>query len=376
MEAVGRLARGVAHDFNNLLGVILANSELLLKDVPSGRHLRKRIKEIKLASETATQVTRQLLTFSRQEALEPEVMDLNVALKDLEPLLNSIVREGIQCEMQLAPQVGSIRIDRSQLAQIILNLVANARDAMPAGGRLKIETANVQLDESYSLEHINVRPGSYVQLSMTDSGSGMDRETISRIFEPFFTTKESGSGLGLGLATVYAIVRQSGGHIWVYSEPGSGTTFKVYLPQVAQASRPTQELQGEETMPEASETILLVEDSTLLAKVAKDYLEIEGYTAFLASNSHEAVEIASSFQAPIHLLLTDLVMPDMNGCQLAEVLMATRPGMKVLYMSGYTKGTLTEDVFLTKDVAFIEKPFSQQALSRKVRSTLNLDMRR
>jgi len=371
MEAIGRLAGGVAHDFNNLLGVILGNSELLLQDESLDKRLRERIQEIKMAGEEATSVTRQLLAFSRQQVFEPQILELNLVLRDLEPLLARIIRESIHFEMELGKQVGSVRIDRSQFAQVILNLVANARDAMTAGGRLKIETSNIELGEAYAHEHVDVRPGSYVQLSITDSGSGMDRETISRIFEPFFTTKEKGRGSGLGLATVYGIVRQSGGHIWVYSEPGLGTTFKIYLPRITQASDSLARTTPASSVATAAETILLVEDSRLLAKVTRDFLQGDGYQVLMASHPREAIGIAENHHAPIHLLLTDVVMPDMNGRELAERLLEKRPEMKVLYMSGYTNGILSEHAFRAEDSAFIEKPFSHDALSRKVRHTLN-----
>lgn len=371
MEAIGRLAGGVAHDFNNLLGVILGNSELLLQNTSLDESVNERIKEIKMAGEEATSVTRQLLAFSRQQVSEPQVLDLNVALQDLQPLLIRIIRESIHFEMELGKQLGSIKMDRSQLAQIILNLVANARDAITAGGRLKIETSNIELGESYAHEHVDVRPGPYVQLSVTDSGSGMDRETVSRIFEPFFTTKEQGRGSGLGLATVYGIVRQSGGHIWVYSEPGLGTTFKIYFPRVIEASDSVRARTIQDRKSAAAETILLVEDSKLLAKVTRDFLENDGYKVLMASSPREALHIAESHQAPIDLLLTDVVMPDMNGRELAEQLLTKRPEMKVLYMSGYTNGILSEHAFRAEDSAFIEKPFSHDALSRKVRHTLN-----
>jgi two-component system, cell cycle sensor histidine kinase and response regulator CckA len=289
----------------------------------------------------------------------------------MQPLLARIIRESIHFELDLGKQVGSIRIDRSQLAQVILNLVANARDAMTSGGRLRVETCNVELDESYTREHVDVRPGSYVQLSVTDSGSGMDRETVSRIFEPFFTTKEHGRGSGLGLATVYGIVRQSGGHVWVYSEPGLGTTFKIYFPRVIEASDSPPRRVLADAASSASETILLVEDSRLLAKVTRDFLVSDGYDVLMAANPREAFRISESHHAPIHLLLTDVVMPDMNGRELAEQLLAKRPEMKVLYMSGYTNGILLEHAFRAEDSAFIEKPFSHDALSRKVRHTLN-----
>ncbi|HEY6946783.1 MAG TPA: PAS domain S-box protein [Candidatus Acidoferrum sp.] len=371
MEAIGRLAGGVAHDFNNLLGVILGNSELLLQSEPLDKDLSERIKEIKMAGEEATSVTRQLLAFSRQQVFNPQILDLNVALQDLQPLLIRIVRESIHFEMQLGEQIGSIKIDRSQLAQIILNLVANARDAMTSGGRLKIETSNVELGEPYAHEHVDVRPGPYVQLSVTDSGSGMDRETVSRVFEPFFTTKEQGRGSGLGLATVYGIVRQSGGHIWVYSEPGLGTTFKIYFPRVMNASDSASRTNTLGETLTASATILLVEDSKLLAKVTRDFLQSDGYEVLVASNPREAIRISENHQSPIHLLLTDVVMPEMNGRRLSEELLAKRPGMKVIYMSGYTNGILSEHDFKPEEVAFIEKPFSHEALSRKVRHALN-----
>ena len=371
MEAIGRLAGGVAHDFNNLLGVILGNSELLLQDESLDNHLGERLQEIKMAGEEATSLTRQLLAFSRQQVFERQILDLNVVLRDMQPLLARIIRESIHFELDLGKQVGSIRIDRSQLAQVILNLVANARDAMTSGGRLRVETCNVELDESYTREHVDVRPGSYVQLSVTNSGSGMDRETVSRIFEPFFTTKEHGRGSGLGLATVYGIVRQSGGHVWVYSEPGLGTTFKIYFPRVIEASDSPPRRVLADAASSASETILLVEDSRLLAKVTRDFLVSDGYDVLMAANPREAFRISESHHAPIHLLLTDVVMPDINGRELAEQLLARRPEMKVLYMSGYTNGILLEHAFRAEDSAFIEKPFSHDALSRKVCHTLN-----
>ena len=371
MEAIGRLAGGVAHDFNNLLGVILGNSELLLKSESLDKSASERIREIKMAGEEATSVTRQLLAFSRQQVVEPQILDLNTALQDLQPLLIRIIHESIHFEMALGQHVGRIKIDRSQLAQVILNLVANARDAMPAGGRLKMETSNVELGESYSHEHVDVRPGPYVQLSVTDSGTGMDRETVSRIFEPFFTTKEQGRGSGLGLATVYGIVRQSRGHIWVYSEPGLGTTFKIYFPRVTEAADSLSQQARKPGASAVTETILIVEDSRLLAKVTRDFLEGDGYQVLLASNPNEAIRIADNHHEPIHLLLTDVVMPDMNGRELAEHLLTKRPEMRVLYMSGYTNGILSEHAFRAEDAAFIEKPFSHEALSRRVRECLN-----
>jgi signal transduction histidine kinase/CheY-like chemotaxis protein len=376
MEAIGRLAGGIAHDFNNLLGVILGNSELILKTLPQESPARVRVEEIKMAGEEAASVTQQLLAFSRQQVFAPQTVHLNVVLKDLEPLLKRIVRESIHFEMQLGQGVEHIHVDRSKLSQVILNLVANARDAMSAGGRLKIETSNFELGEAYAHEHVDVKPGPYVQLSVSDSGSGMDRETVSRIFEPFFTTKEKGRGTGLGLATVYGIVRQSGGHIWVYSEPGAGTTFKIYFPRVPETGDSAAAPAVKDVASSASETILLVEDSKLLAKVTRDFLEGEGFTVLLAASPREAIQVAEAYQGPIQLLLTDVVLPEMNGKQLAEALHARRPEMKVLYMSGYTNGILSEHAFQAADVAFIEKPFSQQALSKKVRQTLGQSAKR
>ena len=373
MEAIGRLAGGVAHDFNNLLGVILGNSELVLRAIASDDPSRQRIEEIKMAGEEAASLTRQLLALSRKQLLKARVLDLNVVLTDLEPLLRRIIQESIQFELQLGEQVGLIKIDRSQLAQVILNLVANARDAMTGGGRLRVETSNTELGQSYADDRVEVEPGPYVQLSVTDSGAGMDRETVSRIFEPFFTTKEKGKGSGLGLATVYGIVRQSGGHIWVYSEPRAGTTFKIYFPRVVEASDSAARAKPPKTAPVTSGTILLVEDSKLLAKVTRDFLESDGYKVLMASNPKEAIYIADNFHEAIHLLLTDVVMPEMNGRELAEQLVAKRPHLKVLYMSGYTQGILSEHAFEAVDAAFLEKPFSQQTLSKKVRQILNVD---
>jgi len=316
-------------------------------------------------------VTRQLLAFSRQQVFSPQTLDLNLVLQDLQPLLARIIQESLRFEMELGKHIGLIKIDRSQLAQVILNLVANARDAMASGGRLKMETSIVELGEAYAHEHVDVRPGPYVQLSVTDNGSGMDSETVGRIFEPFFTTKESGRGSGLGLAMVYGIVRQSGGHIWVYSEPGLGTTFKIYFPRVIEASNSVSHKATARADSTSTETILLVEDSKLLAKVTRDFLERDGYQVLLASDPNEAIRIAENHKAPIHLLLTDVVMPEMNGRQLSEELVAKRAGMKVLYMSGYTNGILSEHDFKPEEVAFIEKPFSQEALSRKVRQALD-----
>ncbi|HTP68551.1 MAG TPA: PAS domain S-box protein [Dongiaceae bacterium] len=371
MEAIGRLAGGIAHDFNNLLGVILGNAEMLLKSAAAPASVVERVEQIKMAGEEAAAVTRQLLAFARQQVTEAQLLDVNMVLTDLEPLLRRIVEENIRLELVLSRDLSEVKIDRSQLSQVILNLVANARDAMGKGGRLTIETSNTYLGEAYAREHIDVEPGSYVQLSVTDSGQGMDKETVSRIFEPFFTTKEKGAGSGLGLATVYGIVRQSGGHIWVYSEPARGTTFKIYLPRVSGAGSEVLARQANEEVTNGTETILLVEDSKLLAKVTRDFLLSAGYRVLLASEAPEAMNLAEKFAGKIHLLLTDVVMPQMNGRELSELLLRKRPELKVLYMSGHTAGVISQHALLDEDVAFIEKPFTHDALARKIRQLLD-----
>ena len=370
MEAIGRLAGGIAHDFNNLLGVILGNAEMMLKAGPPGAPHEERVEQIKLAGEEAASVTKQLLAFARQQVSEPQLLRLNIVLTDLEPLLRRIVEENIRLDMVLARDLGDIKNDRSQLSQVILNLVANARDAMNKGGRLTIETSNTYLGEAYARDHLDVVPGPYVQLSVTDSGQGMDKETVSRIFEPFFTTKEQGAGSGLGLATVYGIVRQSGGHIWVYSEPGRGTTFKIYLPRVSGASGEESEQSADTTVSNGTETILLVEDSKLLARVTRDFLVATGYRVLLAAEASEALHIAAEYPGRIHILLTDVVMPHMNGRELSEELLKKRPEVKVLYMSGHTAGVISQNALLDEDVAFIEKPFTHEGLARKIRQLL------
>jgi len=370
MEAIGRLAGGISHDFNNLLGVILGNAEMMLKAAPPDASYIERVEQIKLAGEEAASVTRQLLAFARQQVSEPQLLNLNTVLTDLEPLLRRIVEEHIRLELALARNLGEVRNDRSQLAQVILNLVANARDAMAKGGRLTIETSNTYLSAEYAREHIDVSPGAYVQLSVTDSGQGMDKETVSRIFEPFFTTKHQGSGSGLGLATVYGIVRQSGGHIWVYSEPDKGTTFKIYLPLVLGAGEDETRNRENEGAAKGSETILLVEDSKLLARVTRDFLVSAGYHVLLATEASEALRLAAEYPRRIHVLLTDVVMPHMNGKELAEELLRMRPQVKILYMSGHTAGVISQNAPLGEDVAFIEKPFTHEGLSRKIRQLL------
>jgi PAS domain S-box-containing protein len=370
MEAIGRLAGGIAHDFNNLLAVIIGYCELLMDSLPAGGAPRKKVEEIRKASERGASLTRQLLAFSRKQVLEPRVLDLNVLLADLSGLLHRVIGEDIELMTRLDPELGSVKADRSQLEQVIMNLVANARDAMPQGGKLSLETVNVELDEAHVRRHPGLAPGRYVTFTVTDTGVGMDAQTQAHLFEPFFTTKEHGKGTGLGLATVYGIVRQSGGSIEVSSKPGRGSTFRIYLPWVNAAVVPA--ASAEESRPAGgAETILLVEDAEGVRKMTCEALERSGYRVFVASSSAEALELARKRRRPIHLLLTDVVMPGMNGSELAAQVTPLHPEAKVLYMSGHTDDSLVQHGVLEERVAFLQKPFTLAALSRKVREVLD-----
>lgn len=370
MEAVGRLAGGVAHDFNNILTAILGYTGLLLDGLPTLSPLRPDLDEIRNAANRATGLTRQLLAFSRKQVLEMRVLDLNELVSDMDRLLRRLLGEDIDVVTKLDRALGAVRADASQLEQVIVNLAVNARDAMPEGGKLTVETANAELDETYAREHLPVRPGSYVMLAVSDNGVGMSPETMSHVFEPFFTTKDKGKGTGLGLATVYGIVKQSGGSIWCYSEPGQGTTFKVYLPRVeatpegAPAPAPLGPRHG-------TETVLLVEDEPELRTLTRRVLEKHGYTVLEAATADAALGIARIHPGPIHLLLTDVVLPGISGRRLADDLLVRRTELRALFMSGYTEEAIVHRGVLAANTAFIHKPFTGDGLAAKVREVLD-----
>jgi two-component system cell cycle sensor histidine kinase/response regulator CckA len=373
MEAVGRLSGGVAHDFNNLLGVILGFSEILEERISPGDPLRRSVEQIKKAAQHAASLTRQLLAFSRQQILEPKVLELNAVVTETEKMLRRLIGEDIELVCVLDPGLGRVNADQGQIVQLIMNLAANARDAMPKGGKLTIETVNAELDKSFAMHLPDVRPGSYVQLAFTDTGIGMDAETQTQIFEPFFTTKELGRGTGLGLATVYGVVKQSNGYIWVYSELGKGTTFRIYLPRVEGAGQtPTLDVRQSQSW-QGGETILLVEDEDALREMIHQLLVECGYNVLQANNARRGLEVAQQHQGPIHLLLTDVVMPGMNGATLAEKLAASRPETKVLYMSGYADRAIGPHQILDSGADLLEKPFTRDSLTRKVRAVLSLE---
>ncbi len=370
MEAVGQLAGGIAHDFNNLLTAILGNAQLLLRDLPPGDAMRGDVEEIRKASERAAGLTRQLLAYSRRQMLQPEILDLNVVVGEMDRMLRRLIGEHIALVTVPAPDLGRVRADPSQIEQVLVNLVVNARDAMAEGGRLTIETANADLDESYAKEH-GAAPGAYTMLAVTDTGTGMDATVRAHLFEPFFTTKEVGKGTGLGLATVYGIVKQSGGHISVYTEVGRGSSFKVYLPRV---HRPPPSAQTPAPRPPAargSETVLVVEDDPAVLSLSCRALEAEGYTILCASDGADALRIVERHGGEIHLLLTDVVMPVMSGRELAEQMAARRAGIRILYMSGYPGDAAVHHGSLVRGSAFLQKPFSPDSLTRKVRETLD-----
>jgi len=371
MEAVGRLAGGVAHDFNNVLSVILGYANMLAEDLKSNDPIAADIGEIKLAGQRAAALTRQLLAFSRQQALEPRLLDLNQLVLGMEKMLRRLIGADVELTLLYAAKLWNVRADPGQLEQVLMNLAVNARDAMPRGGKLTIEVKNVDLDEEYAAAHHEVSAGSYVMLAVSDSGEGMDRATVARIFEPFFTTKERGKGTGLGLSMVFGIVKQSAGHVWVYSEPNQGTTFRVYLPRAegeAAANVAELPLAGDTR---GHETVLLVDDDDQVRAVARGILRRQGYVVLEASNGGEALLIAEQHPAKIHLLLTDVVLPRMSGRQIAERISGMRPGIDVLFMSGYTDDAVLQHGILESGVAYLQKPLTPESMARKVRQVLD-----
>jgi PAS domain S-box-containing protein len=372
MEAVGRLAGGVAHDFNNVLSVIMSYGAMILDAFKKEDPMYGDMEEILKAAQRAADLTRQLLMFSRQQVLEPKILDLNDVLGSMARMLRRLVGEDVELTLVPAASLGKVRADRGSIEQLVMNLAVNARDAMPEGGKLTIETANVVLDETHAREHLGAKPGPAVLLGVSDSGTGMDKATQARIFEPFFTTKEQGKGTGLGLSTVFGIVQQSGGTIWVYSEVGVGSTFKVYLPVADGAAREASATQPPATL-RGSETILLVEDEEQVRAVARGILSRQGYRLVVAQNAGEALLLCEKHPGAIDLLLSDVVMPQMSGPELARRLGALRPGMKILCMSGYTDDAVIRHGALEAGIAFIQKPFTPDTLTRKVREVLDAD---
>ncbi len=368
MEAVGRLAGGVAHDFNNLLTIISGYSELLMqRDFPN----KEMLKEIQKAGERAASLTRQLLAFSRQQVLAPEILNLNTVVGSTEKMLRRLIGEDVRLDTVLDQSLGRVQADPGQMEQVVMNLAVNARDAMPQGGGLTIKTGNAVWDEKYAQAHPEVLPGRYVMLVVSDTGCGMDKATQAQIFEPFFTTKKPGQGTGLGLATVYGIIKQSGGYIYVDSEPGRGSTFRIYLPQVEAAAPRRKSQLGISSSPGGNETLLLVEDDTAVRSLIKSNLEMKGYKVLEAADGEEALRLAQQHSGPIHLLITDVVMPVMSGRELAERLRPSRSEIKVLYLSGYTDDTVVRHGILQGEVEFLQKPFTPGVLTLKVREVLD-----
>jgi len=369
LESIGRLAGGVAHDFNNMLSVVLGYGEIILGDLHQEDPLRDKVQEMVNAGQRAKALTSQLLAFSRKQTLQPQVLDLNNQIRNTEKMLRRLLAEDIELSLIMAKDLPRVLFDPGQLDQVIINLAANARDAMPKGGRLLIETSVVHLDEAYAAAHHEINPGKYVMLAFTDTGYGMDQETLSRVFEPFFTTKEKGKGTGLGLSTVYGIVKQSGGHIWVYSEPGNGTTFKVYLPPT-EAKPKTQAEIVISPAPSGGEHILVVEDELSVRNLMKMLFSSLGYTVTIAANGDEALRLVEKMGVKPDLVITDVVMPKMSGKELIDRLRKTYPHLKALFMSGYTDNAIVHHGVLDPDTPFIQKPFNIQEIGKKVREVL------
>jgi signal transduction histidine kinase/ActR/RegA family two-component response regulator len=372
MQAIGRLAGGVAHDFNNVLTVILGYAQQMI-EFPTADTVRHGAGQIVTASNRAASLTRQLLAFGRKQVLQPSIINLNAVIADVDKMLRRLISENVQIVTRPAAGLDAVKADLGQIEQVLLNLVINARDAMPGGGTITVETANVELDEAYSRQHAGVRPGSYIMLAVSDTGIGMDENTKSHIFEPFFTTKEPGKGSGLGLATVYGVVQQSLGHVWVYSEPGRGSTFKVYLPRVEGEGGELAKTLDEKPTIRGNETILVAEDDRQLRDLAVAILKACGYLVLDADNAHDAERFCQQHGGEIHLFLTDVVMREMSGPELAERVQKIRPKTKVLFMSGYTDSAIIHQGMLDAGIAFLAKPFTPSTLAGKVRQVLDGD---
>ena len=373
MDAIGKLAGGVAHDFNNLLMVISSYAELMLDSLAPQHPLRRNVDEIQKASRRAADLTRQLLAFGRKQMQTLQLLDLNLIIEDINKMLPRLIGEDIELVFVPGKKLGKVKADPVQIEQVLMNLVANARDAMPKGGKLVIETASLRLDEPYVQAHSIVPPGEYVLLTVTDSGTGIAPEHLLHIFEPFYTTKEEGKGTGLGLATVYGIVKQNSGFIWVYSEPGMGTTFKIYLPRVRQTKLAPQPTVPSEGSPRGCETLLLAEDEEAVRRSAREFLSLQGYVVLEAANGAEALALAQTYHGRIHLMITDVVMPQMGGARLAAELAPARPDMRVLFVSGYAEATFQRHGEIDVTTHFLQKPFSLKAMARKIREVLDVD---
>ena len=371
MEAVGRLAGGIAHDFNNLLMVISGYTEVLLEKTPRESSLYPKMAAVQQATDRASSLIHQLLAFSRKQVMELKVVDVNTIVEDIERLLRPLIGETVELKTQLANDPGRARADAGQIEQVLMNLVVNAKDAMPKGGTITLRTSDIRLDAEARREYGSIRPGPYVMISVSDTGCGMDSETQSRVFEPFFTTKEKGKGTGLGLSTVYGIIKQISGYVFVQSEPGRGSTFTIYLPRVEEAAESNARPQGDARAVGGNETILLVEDEESVRQLVSETLTAKGYRVLEAERGEAALKMASEAKEPIHLLITDVIMPGIGGRELAQKLCASAPALKVLFLSGYTEDAIVHEGVLEPGTAFLQKPFTLQVLVRKVKETLS-----